>query len=314
MQPEATSKRPHVVIGGRGFLARALQREIARLGLPVRIVTREPKGLDTQSLPPGAEVVRGDLNATKALPGLLRDARAIYVAVPIATLAEGPGDWNPLPFLSACAETGAHVIVPTDISLYRTEASAPFDEKVAFSGRGLLGEAQLEWENAVLLEGLRRHFPVTVLRLPALLGEGFGDEELLTVMESVRAGRPVEIIGRGEEVIERLHVDDAARACVLAASRKDAVGEILHIAGHPIRRRNFLRVLIKVAGSKSDVVSIELPEGPRRKRRGAPEAPRDFWVRGEKARRLAGFAPQISYERALRESLATLPPKKIASG
>jgi nucleoside-diphosphate-sugar epimerase len=207
-----------------------------------------------------------------------------------------------------------HLILPVDISLYKTDASAPLDEKVDFAGRGPLGEAQLEWENAALVEGLRRRFAVTVLRLPPLLGEGFGDDEMRGVIGSVRAGRSVEIVGRGEEVIERLHVDDAARACVLAAIRRDADGEIVHVSGHPIRRRNFLRVLVKVAGSKSEVVSIEAPEGARRKRRGGQEPPRDFWVRGEKARRLLGYAPEISYERALRESLVPLPRRKIASG
>ncbi len=313
MTPE-TTKRFDVVMGGRGFLSRALQREIARRGRPMRVVTREPRGIDAGSLPAGTEVLRGDLNATKALPGLLRDAAAVYVAAPIACLAQSPGDWNPLPFLAAIAESGGRLIVPVDISLYKTDANAPLDEKVDFAGRSPVGDAQLEWENAALFEGLRRHFAVTVLRLPPLLGEGLGDDEMRGVIESVRAGRAVEIVGRGEEVIERLHVDDAARACVLAATKREAAGEILHVSGHPIRRRNFIRVLVKVAGSKSEVVSIEAPEGPRRKRRGLPEAPRDFWVRGEKARRLLGYAPEISYERALRESLLSVPRRKIASG
>ena len=314
MTPEPTTKRPDVVIGGRGFFARALQREIARRGRPLRVVTREPKAIDAGSLPPGTEILRGDLNATKALPGHLQDAGAVYVAVPIASVAQSPGDWNPLPFLAACAEAGVQLIVPLDLSLYKTDATAPFDEKVDFVGRNPVGDAQLEWENAALMEGLRRRFAVTVLRLPPLLGEGLGDEELRGVIESARAGRAIEIVGRGEEVIERLHVDDAARACVLAAARREAAGEIFHVPGHPIRRRNFFRVLVKVAGSKSEVVSIEAPEWPRRRRRGLHEAPRDFWVRGEKARRLLGYVPEIPYERAIRESLSSLPRRKIASG
>jgi nucleoside-diphosphate-sugar epimerase len=314
MPPEPTAKRPDVLIGGRGFLARALQREIARVGRPLRIVTREPKGLDTRSLPAETEVVRGDINASKSLPALLSGARAVYVAVPVAALAESPGDWNPLPFLAACGEAGAHLILPIDISLYKTEATAPFDENVDFAGKTPIGEAQLEWENAAHVEGLRRRFPVTILRFPGLLGEGLSDGELSGVIEAARAGRPVEIVGRGEEVVERLHVDDAARACVLAATRPRTAGEILHVPGYPIRRRNLFRILIKVAGSKSEVVSIDIPEGPRRKRRGVPEAPREFWVRGEKTRRLLGFTPEIPYERGLRESLATHPTRRIASG
>ena len=88
-----------------------------------------------------------------------------------------------------------------------------------------------------------------------------------------------------------------------AGSRADAVGEIIHVPGHPIRRRNLLRVLVKVAESKTEIVSMPLPEptSHSRRRGGANAAiPRDFWVRGEKARRLLGYAPELSYERAFR--------------
>lgn len=290
-----------VVFGGAGFLASAIHRRLSDAGRPFRIATRDPKAIGRGACPPGGDIVAGDPNTTKALPALLKGARAVHVAVPIAALAEAPGDWNPLPFLTACAEAHVHLVLPVDISLYRADANPPFDEKAEFSGRTPIGDAQIEWENAALVEGLRRRFAVTVLRLPPLLGEGLRNAELLDAIERARAGRPIEIVGRGEEVREWLHVDDAARACALAAERPAAAGEILHVAGHPIRRRNFLRILVKVGASPSEVVSVEPPR--ERRRRDQAEPPRDFWVRGEKARRLLGYAPEIPYERALRESL-----------
>lgn len=311
--PDAPQAVVDVVIGGRGFLATAVQKRLVAAGRRVRVVTRDAKSFADDALPDGVEVVQGDINTTKAVPALLRDARAVHFCVPVPGLAKVPGDWNPLPFLAACGDAGVHLVVPVDISLYATDAKAPFDEKAPFRGRSPVGDAQLEWENAVLIEGLRRRFPATVLRLPPLLGEGLESEELRDAVARARTGRAIEVRGRGEEIIERLHVDDAARACALAAGRREASGEILHIAGHPIRRRSFLRVLVKVAGSKSDVVSVEPTEGPRRKRRDAAEVPRDFWVRSEKARRLIGYAPEISYERALRESFAAPSARNAAS-
>ncbi len=302
-----------VVIGGRGFLGSSLARRLSATGRPARIVTRDAKTAAMGSLLPGVEVVQGDLEATKTLPVLLLGARAVYFSVPISGLAEAPGDWNPLPFLAACAELGVHLIVPIDISLYRCDGNPPYDEKAELIGRGSLGEAQLEWENAALLEGLRRRFAVTVVRLPPLLGEGLKAEEIREAIARARTARPIEILGRGDEVVERVHVDDAARACSLVAGKRETAGEILHIAGHPIRRRNFFRILVKVAESKAEVVSLDMPEVPRRKRRDFPDPPRDFWVRGEKSRRMIGYAPEISYERALRESLATPLARDAAS-
>jgi nucleoside-diphosphate-sugar epimerase len=304
--PTAPQAHLDVVFGGCGFLASAVLKRLAAAGRPVRLVTRDAKSYPKDALSPRIEVAQGDVNATKLLPTLLRDARVAFFCVPIADLAEAPGDWNALPFLAACADAGVRLVLAADISLYTTDAKAPFDEKAPMRGRTPLGDAQLEWENAALVEGLRRRFATTILRLPPLLGEGLTDEGLRDAIARARAGRVIEVRGRGEEIIERLHVDDAARACVLAADRPEAIGEILHVAGHPIRRRNFLRVLVKVAESKSDVVSVEPTEGGRRRRRDVEEAPRDFWVRSEKARRLIGYAPEISYERALRESLASV--------
>jgi nucleoside-diphosphate-sugar epimerase len=305
----AAESRADLVVGGHGFLGHAIARRLLASGRRVRVLTRRGGAVSAPPEPtPGLESVEGDVNSTKLLPSWLQGIEVVYFAVPIGDLAEAPGDWNALPFLAACAEAGVRLVVANDISLYAAAGNPPHDEKTDMTGRGPLGEAQLEWENMALIEGLRRRFAVTVLRLPPLLGSGLTHSLLRDIIARVRSGRPLEVAGRGEEITEMLHVDDAARACVLAGSRPDTAGEIIHVPGHPIRRRNLLRVLVKVAESKTEIVSVPLPESPARSRRrgGAAAVGRDFWVRGDKARRLLGYAPELSYERAFRESLANL--------
>jgi nucleoside-diphosphate-sugar epimerase len=196
-------------------------------------------------------------------------------------------------------------VLPVDITLYEARGNAPHDEKSEMIGRGPLGQAQIEWENQAMVEGLKRRFSVTVLRLPALLGEGLTDASFARAIASARAGEPIVVEGRGEEVVEALAVADAARACVLAASRAEARGQVVNVPGHPIRRRNLLRVLAKVSGSRSEVVSAP-PRASRGRAAGsgaAARVPRDFWVRGETAKRLLGFSPAVPYDAALRASL-----------
>lgn len=303
----AAESRADLVLGGQGFLGHAIALRLLASERRVRLlIQRGGAASGTPAPTPAAEIVEGDVNSTKLLPGWLHGIDVAYFAIPIGDLAEAPGDWNALPFLAACAEAGVRLVVANDISLYAAAGNPPHDEKTDMTGRGPLGEAQLEWENMALIEGLRRRFAVTVLRLPPLLGQGLTHPLLRDMIARVRSGRPLEVAGRGEEITEMLHVDDAARACVLAGSRPDAAGEIVHIPGHPIRRRNLLRVLVKVAESKTEIVSLPLPETARSRRRGGGDNThdgRDFWVRGDKARRLLGYAPELSYERAFRESL-----------
>jgi len=302
MPPE--EQRSDLVVGGRGFLGSAISRRLSDAGRPFKILARRSSSAASASA--AASVIEGDVNSTKLLPAWLKDAGTLFFVVPITDLAEEPGDWNGVPFLGACADAGVRLVVATDISLYQADSTPPHDEKTNFSGRTPVGEAQMEWENSALLEGLRRRFGVVVLRFPALLGDGLTNAAWRDTLARAQSGRPIEVVGRGEEITEALHVDDAARACLLAAARPDARGEIIQIPGHPIRRKNLLRVLVKVAESKSEIVSVPEPDESAKKRRRQVPVHRDSWVRGDKARRLLGFTPEISYERAFRESLASL--------
>ncbi|MFN0149153.1 MAG: NAD-dependent epimerase/dehydratase family protein [bacterium] len=296
--------RADLVIGGRGFLGSAIARRLTDSGRAFKILARRSSNAPPAGSDPN--IIEGDVNATKLLPAWLKETATVYFAVPITDLGEDPGDWNGVPFLAACAEAGVRVVVATDISLYTADTTPPHDEKTNFQGRTSVGDAQMEWENSALLEGLRRRFAVTVLRFPALVGAGLTNAAWRDTFARVQSGRTLDVVGRGEEVTELLHVDDAARACILAATRIAARGEIIQIPGHPIRRKNLLRVLIKVAESKSEIVSVADSEENAKKRRRHAPAHLDSWVRGEKARRLLGFTPEISYERAFRETLASL--------
>jgi len=75
---------PVLVIGATGRVGRLVVDELLRDRIPVRALTRRP---EAAALPPGAQVVRGDLTAPASLDAGLDGARAVFLVwtAPVAT-------------------------------------------------------------------------------------------------------------------------------------------------------------------------------------------------------------------------------------
>ena len=76
--------KPVLVIGATGRVGRLVVDELLHASVPVRAFTRRP---DTAALPPGAQVVRGDLTAPASLDAALDGVRAVFLVwtAPLAT-------------------------------------------------------------------------------------------------------------------------------------------------------------------------------------------------------------------------------------
>lgn len=213
-----------LLVGGSGFIGRALAASFAAEGREVHVLSRK-SALD---LPPGVQAHVGD-QGDKALlnPLLARCAHVIHLASPTT-----PGDtvWSP----SAEAEAS---LIP---ALRFLECLQGYPEsRVIFvsTGGALYGNAEGAYETTLPLPGSyhgagkvaleaffsvlgqRRPGGLTILRPSNIYGPGqalrAGFGIIRTLLERARDGGMVTIWGDGTSVRDYLYVDDMVAACRL---------------------------------------------------------------------------------------------------
>ena len=214
-----------LLVGGSGFIGRALAASLAAEGREVHVLSRKP-ALD---LPTGVQSHVGDQGDKAILhPLLLRCTEVIHLAS-----ATTPGDtvWNPsaeaeasllpaLRFLECLQDfpESRVVFVLTGGALYGNAEGANETTTPAPGSYHGAGKVALEAFFSVLAQ--RRSGGLTILRPSNVYGPrqrlraGFGI--IPTLLERARDGGTVTIWGDGSSVRDYLYIDDMVAACRLA--------------------------------------------------------------------------------------------------
>jgi UDP-glucose 4-epimerase len=150
-----------------------------------------------------------------------------------------------------------------------------------------------------------RGLPVSIVRYfnaygPRLHPAGYGSVVARFIMQAL-AGEPLTIHGDGRQTRSFAYVDDIVEGTVLAGTHPAAVGEVFNIGnGSEVSIAQLAREIAGLAGSRS--IYSYLPYGevygpdfadPRRR---VPDT--------GKARRLLGYAPQVSLRDGLAQTVA----------
>jgi UDP-glucose 4-epimerase len=116
-------------------------------------------------------------------------------------------------------------------------------------------------------------------------------EVLVRWMERIEGGTAPLILGDGSQTMDFIHVDDVARATILAA-KADVSDEIFNVgSGEETSLNELATTLLKVMGS-----SLSPEYGPERSVNPVPRRLADT----SKARRLLGFEASIDLETGLK--------------
>lgn len=292
-----------LLIGGSGFVGRALAASFAAEGREVHVLSRRP-ALD---LPAGVQAHVGDQGDKAVLrPLLARCGQVIHLAS-----ATTPGDtvWSP----SAEAEAS---LLPT---LRFLEGLQDFPEsRVIFvsTGGALYGNAECANESTIPLPGSyhgagkvaleaffsvlgqRRSGGLTILRPSNIYGPGQGLRTgfgiIRTLLERARDGGMVTICGDCSSVRDYLYIDDMVAACRLALAGPNGVfnigagvGTSLNELIEQVQQITGRKLLVeRQAARASDVGSIVLDTA--------------------RAREVLGWVPEIGLEAGLRKTWAAL--------
>lgn len=235
--PHDLVDRKALVTGGAGFVGSRIVRQLAAAGCREIIVIDNmirgrPKNL--AGIAPGVvQLIEGDIRDRALVAATLDDVDTVFhqAALRITHCAAEPGaaiqvmvdaSFN---LLELCREAGVRkLIFASSASVYgmadtfpTTEQQNPYNNRTLYGAAKVFGEAMLRAFNDMY--GLDyvalRYFNVYG---PGMDLHGKYTEVLIRWMELLERGEPPVIFGDGLQTMDFIHVDDVARANILAAT------------------------------------------------------------------------------------------------
>jgi nucleoside-diphosphate-sugar epimerase len=248
-----------LVTGAGGLLGRNLTAELLLRGHRVRAMDIK----ETDCVPEGAEFVQGDIsNAETAeaacvgidvvfhLAALLPQTRVSQERFSYVNVR---GTENMLS--AAVSEAVKRFVFSSSVEIYGIPDRVPCNEDSPKKLLGTYSRNKLECEE--ICEKYSADFGIEVvkMRMPMIFGPGYWHEKFyLNMFENLSRGKPIRVIGKGENRHQVVACSDVVQAYILAAETPGAAGEAFNIASDPDRvlavRETAERVIQKV-GSKS---------------------------------------------------------------
>lgn len=220
--------------------------------------------------------------------------------------------------LDVCEEAGVERFVyGSTIGVYGSARNGRLDENSDTKPENVYGQSKLEAERTVIDRGERLKW--TIVRISETYGPG--DGRLMKLFKLADTG-VVPIIGSGTNEHHPVYVDDLVAGLERAATLPEAVGETIVLAGKDVLpTRELIERVAEALGKR--LRSVTLPLGPFllaavmcetgcRPFGIAPPWHRrrlDFFVKRfvfslEKAERLLGYRPSVSFGDGARETAA----------
>ncbi len=226
-----------LVTGAGGALGRRIVDHLRREGWRVRAMTRR------RPLEGADEAVIADLRDKPALEDAVSGVSAILHAAAV-THTRSVDDYarvnvrgtGALLDAAARAGIGRFVFVSTHVA--------------GIEG-GAYARSKHDAENLVRSSGI----PFVIVRLPELYG-GTSGEGLDRVIDAARQGRPILVVGKGDQEMRPVHVNDAAGALTAALNAPGADGRVYTLAGERITLLDAARMAARVFPRSGPVVRV----------------------------------------------------------
>jgi nucleoside-diphosphate-sugar epimerase len=250
---------PRVLItGGAGFFGQLLVHELLEAGLEVRSLDVLP--LEDGELRGAVDHRLGDVRDPEAVGQAVQGCEVVVHNAALVPVTRARRDFFTVNVdgtrvvLDAARREGVrHAVHISSSAVYGTSSELPITEDTPAAPVEAYGRSKAEADRvarAVATEGL----PLTIMRPRTLVGPGrLGLFEL--VFDWIRTGRPVFILGRGDNRYQLLASADFARACLLAVQRAPG-GEFNIGSAEYTTPRQDLQAVIDHAGSRSRIRSV----------------------------------------------------------
>lgn len=247
-----------LVTGGAGYFGEILVRRLLESGRSVRVLDVA----ENPALPKDVETRIADVRDRRAVDAALEGVEVIHHAVAQVPLAKDvqqfwsvnvEGTRNVL--AAALARSVRKVVLVSSSATYGAPKHNPVTRATQLAPREAYGRAKAA-ADGVAEDHVDRGLDVTIVRPRTILGHGrLGIFQI--VFEWVRRGRPLFVLGRGDNRFQLVHADDLADLCLRAAERP---GPAVYLGGATRfgTMRQLLEGLVRHAGSVSPVRSLPL--------------------------------------------------------
>jgi UDP-glucose 4-epimerase len=297
-----------LLIGGAGFIGRALAGELLRRGFAVRVADILP--LSDCGFPPDkVEYVQANYNEQEALEGLLGGVDAVVHLAHQAMLLGLDSSMtveierNVLPavrLMDACldAKIGRLVFLSSGGTVYgEAESASPLPERYPLQPISVYGVSKSLTEQVARLYSVQRGLPVTIVRPSNAYGPGQvpfrGQGLVATVMASAMTGKPITVYGDGTAVRDYIHVADIAEG-IASILQRGAPGQTYNLgSGHGTTVNELIRNFIQPFAQR-DGLSLDVRYVPAR---GVDVAYNVLDC--EALKRDCGFAPKVDLSQGL---------------
>ncbi|MCB9608244.1 MAG: NAD-dependent epimerase/dehydratase family protein [Polyangiaceae bacterium] len=245
-----------LVTGGSGYFGEILVQHFSAEGRRVRVFDK----VDNADRSADVELVQGDVCDYSSVTRAMRGVEEVHHNVAQVPLAKDrelfwavnvEGTRN---VLEAALRSGVRKVVLTSSSaVHGIPPQNPVTEATLPAPREAYGRAKLEAER-VAQQYVERGLDVSIVRPRTVLGHGrLGIFSIL--FDWVRRGKPLYLLGSGNNRYQFVHADDLAAVCVAAGKR---AGASIFLAGTDRfgTMRELLGGLVRHAGSRSSIRSL----------------------------------------------------------
>ncbi len=252
--------RRALVTGGSGYLGRVLVEALRRRGDEVTVFDLA----DTGDRPVDLRFVHGDIRDAAAVMRVCEGMDRIFHSVAEVPLAKDAALFEAVNvdgvrnvLQAALAQHVQKTVLVSSSAVFGIPAKNPVDATVEPRPREPYGAAKLRGER-VAASYVALGLDVTIIRPRTILGyDRLGIFQVL--FELVRRGRPIYVLGRGDNLYQFVHADDLADACVRAGESPGPA--VFNVGAERFgTMREALEALARHAGTGSPVRS--LPRGP----------------------------------------------------
>ncbi len=263
-KPRGKPKPDTVVIGGTGFIGRALTRALVARGHDVRVLSRGKTG-PFEDIANHVETVGASLADEAALTSAMQGIKYVYnLAKSLdstweAALENDVGTALRIARAAQAAGVERLVYTGTIASYDMSDPNRTITEDTPFgdmSDRNIYARSKAECERQLMEMHRTEGFPLVIARPAIVLGEG-GPLQHWGIGRWHGAGA-VKIWGNGHNILPFALIDDTTEALIRMIEVPEAVGQSFNLAGEPmLSARGYFDAIHQALGAR-----IRVSPGP----------------------------------------------------